>query len=1020
MFGAEATLPEIGWTHVNSSVRVFINDIDVRVQAKRTDEAAYLTVNVNTIVLDRINNGTAKNGWDYLHDPVEGKNIRVEILRVYWERERQGEFYCFIERAVVPRYWHVRREEVINNFEIMTNHEGEARADFTVPNRENESYVARISVTDGNGRIMNQTVFIGRDFSHFFNDANDNRLRLEANREWDEGYDMGNIAIFTVMRGTEPVSHGNFLFVTANNGIIHYQVGVHPYAFHFREPHMPGATVYAFWFNGHTYHSDWGMQRTVRFNSASRELNIDISMDRGNAAYRPGETAVITVKTTDPSGSPKPASVNISVVDEALFALRDYSVDTLASLYRTVNCGIRHRMASHGTFSSDGITNGGFGRMVSESLDNAMPPSMMATAAPGMGGGAGQTYIREVFEDTALFAALRTNENGEATFTFRLPDNITSWRLTASGVSTDLYAGNEVRNIVVTNPMFIHYSLNDIFLVGDTPTIGVNVYGTGLTGGEEVLLEIWDERNTDIVLRARGTAFERINIPLWVMTQPGDGALIIRAVADSRLSDAVRHPYQVITSHRQIDRAVFYGVTVNTGFDASAQGMTDITFIDQGRGQFLSELSSMRWIRGARVESLVMRREANRLIQTYFPDLNWSVCKDTFNPRDYQTPNGGMTMLPHAEADLTTTIRIMPFILDDINVNNLTNYLYRIYEGSATDNKMHALYGLAMLKEPVLLDLRNYARLEGLPIRDIAYIALGFAALGETETAAALYNERIKPHMQHVAPYYRVNTGETRADILEATSVVALLAAQLGTPERLGLHQYTVRNHNNTFITAMHRLSFIAHEIGSMNPAQASITYTLFGQTVTRDLSGWRSFTLRIPTQNLHEFRLTAVTGDVGAVSIHRTPLEHIETIDNDITITRQYFRAGETVSRTSFEQGDLVRVQLTVDFSKKDMTGSYQITDFLPAGLVHVSNSSRFGFESARFTTGQWRHVSTEGQRVSFFEHNSRFNTERVFYYYARVISPGTFKAEGTIVQNISAREYLTVGADSVITIRG
>jgi len=210
-----------------------------------------------------------------------------------------------------------------------------------------------------------------------------------------------------------------------------------------------------------------------------------------------------------------------------------------------------------------------------------------------------QALLREVFEDTADFASLRTNAQGQATHTFRLPHNITSWRLTTSGVTTDLYAGNNVQNIIVTNRMFVHYSLSDTFLVGDRPTMGVNVYGTGLTGDERVNFEVWSEAVPEEVLRASGVAFERVNIPLREMTKEGEHALIIQATTSNGLNDAVRHSYRVVNSHRLVDIPVFYNVTRGTVFEAGRQGLTNITFTDAGRGQFLYELLGMRRVRGA-------------------------------------------------------------------------------------------------------------------------------------------------------------------------------------------------------------------------------------------------------------------------------------------------------------------------------------------------------------------------------------------------------------------------------------
>jgi len=116
------------------------------------------------------------------------------------------------------------------------------------------------------------------------------------------------------------------------------------------------------------------------------------------------------------------------------------------------------------------------------------------------------------------------------------------------------------------------------------------------------------------------------------------------------------------------------------------------------------------------------------------------------------------------------------------------------------------------------------------------------------------------------------------------------------------------------------------------------------------------------------------------------------------------------------FEQGDLIRVEITVDYSRRSLLGSYMITDFLPAGLVHVPNSARFGSRDSR--TGWWAHARVEGQRITFFDFNSRFDRVHTYFYYARVVNPGTFMAEGTLVQSVGAREYMAVGEGAVVRI--
>jgi len=1023
-FSAEATLPEVGLTWRHSTVEVFINDIEVQAQATRKGEDASLSVNVNNITLDRINDGTAQHWGDFLCDPVAGQVLNVEVYRVWWVPVRTGERYCFIERRVVPRYRHERMEEVIERFTMTTDANGEAARDFTVPNRENESYHARIRTTDGNGRAISHSLFIGRDWS-FLWWGGDDELFLVNDREWDETYDVGDEVELTVMQNGEVVNRGAFLFVVMQNGILHYQVGTqNPFTFDFAEMHVPNVTVYAYHFNGHIYRGGWQMNQRLRFNSQARALQINVTADR--ETYRPGDMSTLTVTVTDMDGNPKAANVNVSVVDEALFALQDHRVDTLSALYQSIGDGRLFSMSTHRTFRSEGTdeTWGMDSMFRSSAMYSMEEADMMALDAPASAndsamyaGVGGDTHLREIFMDTAIFASQRTNTSGLAEISFQLPDNITSWRVTISAISNDLYAGNVIENIIVTNPMFLHYALGGVFLVGDVPTIGVNAYGTSLTGGETINFEVWDEENPALIRRASGTAFERVNIPLWEMEEEGAHGLIIYAyvVGSTDLRDAVRHGYRVVSTHRQMDTTVFYDVTANTQFAPGVAGLTNITFTDHGRGQFLWDLMGMRHVRGIRLEGLVARREADRLIAEHFPDANlWHWCNTPFDPLDYQRQDGGLSWLPYSESCLETTVMLMPFLLDDINVHALRNYLYNTFEGAGAENKMLALYGLALLREPVLLDLQAYAMLTDLSVRDVAFIALGFAALGETVIATEMYQERILPYLQSVELWYRAYENLGNSTILETTSTVALLAAKLNMPESLGLHQYAARLRTCDMTILIERLTFISREINNFTAASASITYTLFGEEFTRDLSHW-GYTLRIPAQNMNQFRITSVTGDVGAVSIHRTPLEEIQVIDNDIIITRRFLREEGREVTGSFQQDELIRVEISIDYSAKAIDGSYMVTDFLPAGLAFVQGSARFMHPRHG---SWWAHARQDGQRVIFFDFNGRFDGVRTYYYYARVINPGVFIAEGTVVQNMDARAYLTIGDDAVIVV--
>ena len=1010
-FAAEATLPEIGVTIKSTSVRAFINDIDVNVKANRTGKDASMTVDVNTITLDRINNGTAAHYYDYLDEPVAQKTISVEINRVYYVRVEDGSYYDYIEKKTITRYRYDRMEETIDSFSIVTDKDGRAAKNFTVPDRERESYYAKVTCVDGNGRSIMYNVYIGRDYSYYYNNANTNWYYIDG---VEDSYVIGDEVNLTLKRGADTVTKGNFLFVAMQRGIQSWQAGENPYIFNFSGDNVPNVTVNLYYFNGMNYQSGYNMTANIRFDYTQNNMALTIAADK--ESYKPGDMCNLAVMARDMEGNSLEAEINISIVDEALFALQDYNVDTLAALYRDLSSGLRFATATHRYYiSAPDSESGGEAMDLNEAPMGSPSPDSLGAADDE----AGETYLREVFKDTAFFSTIRTNGHGEAVYSFRLPDNITSWRLTASGISNNIYAGNAVQSIIVTNPMFLSYSLSDEFLIGDVPTIGVNVYGTSLTGAETVDFEVWDENTPDTKYTGSGASFERINIPLWEMKNEGVNALIIKATVSNGSSDAVRHQYQVLQTYREIDGAVYYDVTTETVFEVGIGGLTNITFTDRGRGAFLCNLLDMRYVYGDRVEKLLVRREANRIIEEYFPDLSLYNRKDRFDIKQYQRKDGGIAILPYADSDIVTTVKIMPYVIDEANVSALKSYLYGIYEGNNADNKMCALYGLAILKEPVLLDLDNYSLLDSLSVKDLVYIGLGYCALGEFGAATELYDSRIAPKLEKITPYYRVNTGVDNDDILEATSAANMLAAILEKPEKDGLYKYCIDNYTTDILINIEKLSYIEREIAKRTDASGSITYTLFGEEYTRELKNGSSYTLRIPAQSIGEFKLLDVTGDIGAVSTYKKPMIGIGEIDNEVTVRRRYYRADEYENSSyTFEQGDLVRVQVWIDYTAKAIDGSYSVTDYLPAGLEYVSGSAKIGGESA-IGYGYYRYCTVEGQKVTFYDYNGRFYKGYLYYYYARVVCPGTFTAEGPLVQNLNAKDVFTVGEDSTIIIR-
>jgi len=102
--------------------------------------------------------------------------------------------------------------------------------------------------------------------------------------------------------------------------------------------------------------------------------------------------------------------------------------------------------------------------------------NLAADAAKGGGGGGGSegfTEVRGNFLDTAFWQAdLVTDAAGQASLTVTLPDNLTTWRLDARGLTADTLVGQSVVDIVASKPLLIRPVTPRFFVVGDQAQLG--------------------------------------------------------------------------------------------------------------------------------------------------------------------------------------------------------------------------------------------------------------------------------------------------------------------------------------------------------------------------------------------------------------------------------------------------------------------------------------------------------------------------------------------------------------------
>ncbi|MBA2663286.1 MAG: Ig-like domain-containing protein [Bradymonadaceae bacterium] len=224
-------------------------------------------------------------------------------------------------------------------------------------------------------------------------------------------------------------------------------------------------------------------QLTLSMSKESRRLAVVVTPAR--AATEPGATSNIEVEVRDSAGKPVAGSeVLLFVVDEAVLALSNYTLaDPLELFYA-------HRAMAVNTHKNRGFILLVDPRAIEAEAARELPKmeedSMMLRSAPmpsaapvemaaeggmdkGGGGGADAPIaLRENFDALAAFEpTLRTDAAGKARISFKLPDNLTRYRVMAVAFSGPRHYGTGESQITARLPLMVRPSAPRFLNFGD-------------------------------------------------------------------------------------------------------------------------------------------------------------------------------------------------------------------------------------------------------------------------------------------------------------------------------------------------------------------------------------------------------------------------------------------------------------------------------------------------------------------------------------------------------------------------
>ncbi|MCM1983510.1 alpha-2-macroglobulin family protein [Lyngbya confervoides] len=287
-------------------------------------------------------------------------------------------------------------------------------------------------------------------------------------------------------------------------------------------------------------------------------FNLDLSAQRLQITLKPQITSLapqaeqrVQLTLQDASGQPVRGQFTVMVVNEAVLQLTGYRIpNLLETVYAQQDLSTRfadnRRDVVLAPLNSPLEKGWGFGG--------------------GFSAGAGSTRIREDFRALAYFnGSVVTNRQGEAEIQFKLPDDLTTWRIMAVASDENLRFGTADTTFVSTQPLITTPVLPLFARPGDRFEAGVSVTQTTQDSGPLKIsgtlaqgLSFADQQQTQQLQPQMTGQTAAFRLPM-VATQPGTAQVQFTSQLGQN-GDAFQVPLE-IRPHSTPEQVISTGTT---------------------------------------------------------------------------------------------------------------------------------------------------------------------------------------------------------------------------------------------------------------------------------------------------------------------------------------------------------------------------------------------------------------------------------------------------------------------------
>ncbi len=931
---------------------------------------------------DRFSDGTDPRG-----DVRPGAKVSLDITEWISTRKQIGTAYDFITKRTEPVYEYGRRSEDVGSRSVTTDADGTFRTTFTVTGGKRD-YEVVARYTDEGGRSIIASAGAAADMPI---DPLARPLLVVPGLPWGDtvSYDIGDEVRVAMRGGAADADRDRYLFTVAHRGLQRAVVQPGPtFTATFRDAWVPNAEIRGVRFNGSAYEP---AEQVFAANLRTDDRALTVTVTPDSSRYEPGDTARVSILTRDAADEPVAASVVVRAIDEKLYAIgAAQDTDVLEALYQAVSGAVLAVTWSH-QVPTDGYGDGG----------------------DTTGGGGDE---RDDFRDWLLFEQVQTNASGRATVSFKLSDDLTSWRVTASALDRSYRAGSGSANVPVGLPFFVESAVATEYLVGDVPILRMRGFGSALRSGDAVTFVVSAPTLGLAPQTVTAAAFAAGSVTLPALSV-GDHRVRIAAstgTGSSRHEDVVIRTIHVVSSRALQTRTASGPLEPGYTLQGGATGRTTVILSDGGRGRAIPILLEFTGSETGRADQALAASLAQAALVDVLGIPASSARVAVVDVSAFQTPDGGIALLPYASPDLE--LSALAAFADDpaIDHDQLRNYLQVIdeeLEGDTTrERRIVRLAGLAAAGQPVLAEIRAAASAADLTSIEGAWLAAGAMAAGDEDLAGRLERAVLAEDGERLGPWVRVYV-ENLETTATTTAVLAIAAAGIGDPVAADLDAYLEANPPKDTLLDLQR-AIAARSWAVRTPGQPAVaSLRVDGATRRLEIRPEEPTWLVLSSAQLASATLTPVSGSVLVTTSWEAPLDPSSLDGSAVTTFRRTtssLGSGE-IDGLTFAADDVVYVEFNVVLGPDADQGCWRVTDLVPSGLAPIAERPSWWEEDEEGgaldeADGPWR---IEGQRVDFCVQVDPQVDLHHLRYLARVVTPGTYRWEPAVIQSSIVPEH-------------